>query len=148
MPPRGYERGTGGFYLSPWQRTTNTHTHTQVGGCVLLFCLLLLFPKLSVPAVLIVQIICGRLSARVSTWHSFVDTFAGREGCPPHARVYRWAKCLGAGPSLSGEHLSFRALSAAEGWGALAGRHRSSLCREKLAMKLKLPSKARADTVT
>lgn len=65
-----------------------THTqHTQVGGCVLLFCLLLLFPKLSVPAVLILQVICGCLSARVSTWHSFVDTFAGREGCP-RTRVF------------------------------------------------------------
>lgn len=36
----------------------------------------------------------------------------------------------------------------AEGWGAQTGQHRSSLRQEKLAMKLKLPSKARANAVT
>lgn len=36
----------------------------------------------------------------------------------------------------------------AEGWGAQTGQHRSSLRREKLGMKLKLPSKARANAVT
>jgi len=37
---------------------------------------------------------------------------------------------------------------AAEGWGAGAGQHRSSLCREKLGMKLKLPSKALAPALS
>lgn len=34
------------------------------------------------------------------------------------------------------------------GEGARSGQHRSSLCREKLGMKLKLPSKAKAGIVT
>lgn len=47
-------------------------------------------------------------------------------------------------PSL----LSVSAAEEAEARGARAGQHRSSLCREKLGMKLKLPSKARVGTVT
>lgn len=89
----------------------------------------------------------------VSTCRLFVNTFAPREGCPlvcvftgklnvlVHAHITQQRTFV----LLCSLSLQQRE---AEGWGARAGQHRSSLCREKLGMKLKLPSKARAGTVT
>lgn len=65
MPPWGCERGQRAYILSPWQCATHT-THRWEA----MVCLLLLLPKLSVPAVLIVPVICG---CRKESQHTRLD---------------------------------------------------------------------------
>lgn len=155
MPPWGCKRGQRALFIT--MAMCNTH-NTQVGSCVVIFCLLLLFPKLSVPAVLIAEVICG---CRNGSPHVCLDS-----ACRPYlstrlhpVKDVRPHVCLQVSLMSWRMHITQQrtfvllcSLSLqqreAEGWGARAGQHRSSLCREKLGMKLKLPSKARAGTVT
>lgn len=84
----GLRGGGRGRFLFITVATCNTH-NTQVGGCVVIFRLLLLFPKLSVPAVSIpppppqkwTSGVCARLLAS----HLYVYQ-AVRDAC---VRVYR-----------------------------------------------------------
>lgn len=102
MPPRGSVWGDWGL-LFITVATCNTHS-TPVCRCVVLFGLLLLFPKLSVPTVLILQVICRCRNGPAPCWHLFVHTFAARDGC---RHVHKSAKRRGARTPLSGKRLSF-----------------------------------------
>lgn len=133
---------------------------TQVGSCAVIVCLLLFFPKLSVPAALIVPVSpAHKVERSASTSASRLYGFLLPPVKEAHARLCV-CECV-CSRVLTGDlshqsaayiYPSLRPLSSqwrgAEGWGAQTGQHRSSLRREKLGMKLKLPSKARANAVT
>lgn len=80
---------------------------------------------------------------------TFVSMFAPCEGCL-YICVFTGKLNVLVRAHHSAVNICPSSLSvfAAEGWGAQAGQHWSSLCWEKLGMKLKLPSKARASTAT